>query len=194
MFLRENEVGRRVAPWLRRGDSVLDYGAGTGRLSRWLAAKAGVEPTLADLVEYGNRRRDFPFLTMEGPFDLGCEDRAFDAVLLLFALHHNPYEAQGKVLSEAVRASRRRLIVLEDTPFHAVDRAANVFWDTVLNLRHGVPTPFAFRGVEEWREVFEEHGLEVVHVESYRPLWPTLGTYHHSLFVLDREDAAPGTE
>jgi len=36
--------------------------------------------------------------------------------------------------------------------------------------------------------------LEVVHVESYRPLWPTLGTYHHSLFVLDREDAAPGTE
>ena len=64
MFLRENEVGRRVARHLRPGDRLLDYGAGTGRVSRWLAARAGVRPTLADLVDYGNRRREFPFLRL----------------------------------------------------------------------------------------------------------------------------------
>jgi SAM-dependent methyltransferase len=190
MFLRENEVGRRVARHLEPGWRVLDFGSGTGLVSRWLAERVGIEPVLADLVEYGNRRRDLPFLKIDDPFDVPAPDGAFDAVLLLFALHHNPYEAQGKVLAEAARLAERRLIVIEDTPFNRVDHAFNAFWDKVLNLRHGVPIPFAFRGVEEWLAVFMEHDLEAVHVESYRPRWPTLMTYHHTLFVLQHD---PGT-
>jgi len=187
MLLRENEVGRRVAPHLRTGDRLLDLGAGTGRMSRWLAREAGVRPTLADMVEYSNRRRDLPFIRMDDPYHVEAEDHSFDVVLLLFALHHNPFEAQGKVLAEAVRLADRRVVVMEDTPTNRVDRAFNVLWDKVLNLRHGVPTPFAFRDADEWVGLFEEHGLQVRHVETYRPKWPTLGTYHHSLFVLDRE-------
>ncbi|TMK81974.1 MAG: class I SAM-dependent methyltransferase [Actinobacteria bacterium] len=184
MFLREGEVGRRVAPHLRSGERILDFGTGTGRLSRWLAGRVGVLPTGADLVEYGNRRRDVPFIRMDDPFHVPAPDRSFDAVLLLFALHHNPFEAQGKILAEAARLARRRLIVLEDTPMSPVDRVCNVFWDKVLNSRHGVPTPFTFRSVGEWIDVFAEHDLELEHVESYRPKWPTLMTYHHSVFVL----------
>src|SRR5437867_3218905 len=116
MFLRDNEVGRRVAPYLRRGDRVLDYGAGTGLISRWLAREVGIESTLADLVEYGNRRRDFPFVKMDDPFRVPQPDRSFDVVLLLFTLHHNPYEAHTKVLGEAGRLADRRLVVIEDTP------------------------------------------------------------------------------
>ena len=189
MILREREVGRRVAPHLRPGERVLDYGAGTGLVSRWLSATAGIRPTLADLVEYRNRRPEFPFIQMDDPFDVPAPDGAFDAVLLLFALHHNPYEAQGKVLAEAARLARRRVVILEDTPLNGVDHAFNVFWDKVLNVRHGVPTPFAFRGADEWLAVFMEHGLEPVHVETYRPKWPTLMTYHHSLFVLRHEES-----
>ena len=124
---------------------------------------------------------------MEDPYRVPAPDGSFDVVLLLFALHHNVYEAQGKVLGEATRLARRRLVVMEDTPRGPVDRAFNVAWDRVLNLRHRVPTPCAFREVGEWVGIFEEHGLLVRHVETYRPAWPTLWTYHHSLFVLDRE-------
>ncbi|CAN5179197.1 hypothetical protein BH20ACT24_BH20ACT24_02270 [soil metagenome] len=193
MFLRENEVGRRVAPYLEAGDTVLDLGAGTGRMSLWLARRACVRPALADVVPYSNRQRGFQFLSMDDPFHVPAEDRSFDVVLLLFALHHNPYEAQGKIVAEAVRLMRRRLVVVEDTPFGRVDHAFNVAWDKVLNLRHGVPTPFAFRSVPEWLDVFLEHGMRAVHVESYRPRWPTLMTYHHSVFVLEPEGglAAP---
>jgi hypothetical protein len=63
----------------------------------------------------------------------------------------------------------------------------NTFWDRTLNLRHRVPTPCAFRSVEEWVPVFLEHGLETTYSETYRPKWPTLMTYHHTLFVLNRE-------
>src|SRR5207249_1289727 len=82
-------------------------------------------------------------------------------VLLLFALHHKPYEAQGKVLTEAARLSKRRVIVLEDTPMSRADLRWNTFWDKVLNLRHRVPTPCAFRSVDEWEPVFMEHGLGI---------------------------------
>jgi SAM-dependent methyltransferase len=187
MFLREGEVGGRVARHVGRGDRVLDYGAGTGLVSRWLAVRAGIEPTLADLVDYPNRRKEFPFIRLDDPFHVPAEDASFDAVLLLFALHHNPYEAQGKVLSEAARLAARRLIVLEDTPMSRVDHVFNVFWDKFLNLRHGVPTPCTFRGVEEWLDVFSEHDLEATYVESYRPKWPTLMSYHHTLFVLEQD-------
>ena len=166
---------------------MLDYGAGTGLISQWLAGTRDIRPTLADLVEYGNRRRDLPFLRMQDPFHVPAEDGAFDAVLLLFALHHNPYEAQSKVLAEAVRLADRRLIVIEDTPTTRVEHVCNVFWDKVLNLRHRVPTPCAFRSVDEWEPVFMEHGLGITYTETYRPKWPTLMTYHHTVFVLDRE-------
>jgi SAM-dependent methyltransferase len=187
VFLRENEVGGRVGRYLARGWDVLDYGSGTGLISGWLADRLGIRPTLADILDYGNRRRDLSFMRLDDPFHVPAGDASFDAVLLLFTLHHNPYEAQSKVLTEAARLASKRLIVLEDTPMNRVDRAFNVFWDKVLNLRHGVPTPFAFRTVSEWLDVFLEHGLRPSHVETYRPKWPTLMTYHHTLFVLERE-------
>src|SRR5207245_11300844 len=106
MFLREGEVGRRVAPHLRSGERILDFGSGTGRLSRWLAGRVGVFPTGTDLVEYGNRRRDVPFIRIDDPFHVPAPDRSFDAVLLLFALPHNPLEAQGNILADAAPLPR----------------------------------------------------------------------------------------
>jgi hypothetical protein len=108
-------------------------------------------------------------------------------VLLMFVLHHVAgAEDQERVLDEAVRIARRRVAIVEDTPTSSFDRAFNVAWDWLLNVRHGVPTPFSFRTVEAWLESFKERNLSIAHVETYRPLWPTLGTYHHTVFVLDR--------
>lgn len=185
--LRENEVGARVAPHLRAGWEVLDVGSGTGRVARWLAARTGVRPTLTDVVEFGNRVGGFPYVRLEDPLRLPFDDGAFDAVLMLFVLHHVPaWEDQERLVAEAARTARRRVVLIEDTPLSRADRLFNVGWDWILNLRHGVPKPFTFRTVEGWRSVFARAGLAERHRATYRPLWPTLATYRHTLFVLDR--------
>jgi ubiquinone/menaquinone biosynthesis C-methylase UbiE len=187
MLLRENEIGRRLGGWLEPGQTVLDLGAGTGYISRWLRDRIGVRPTLTDVVAYHNRERSLPFIELAEPFSIPVPDASFDVVMLLFVLHHvHRREDQDRLLDEAVRIARTRLIVLEDTPRTRVDRILNVGWDFLLNLRHRVPTPFTFRVVEEWTKAFKERDLSIVHIDTYRPKWPTLMSYPHSLFVLDR--------
>jgi ubiquinone/menaquinone biosynthesis C-methylase UbiE len=186
VFLRENEIGERIAPWVEPGMRLLDLGSGTGRIADWLARRRGIQPTMADLVEYPNRTRAYPFLKLDDPVKLPADDDAFDAVMLLFVLHHMPaWDDQERLVEEVARVASRRVILIEDTPLSRIDRAFNVAWDWVLNRRHGVPTPFTFRDVAGWRAVFGRAGLAVRHAETYRPLWPTLGTYRHTLFVLD---------
>jgi ubiquinone/menaquinone biosynthesis C-methylase UbiE len=187
MSLRDNEVGGRVAPHLEAGMDVLDLGSGTGRISRWLARRAGIRPTLADVVEFGNRVGGYRYVRLEDPFRLPFEDRSFDAVLMLFVLHHVvAWPDQERLVAEAARVARSRVVVIEDTPTSALDRAFNVAWDWTLNLRHGVPKPFTFRSARGWERVFRRAGLRVAHRQTYRARWPTLLTYHHTVYALDR--------
>jgi SAM-dependent methyltransferase len=185
--LREDEIGARVASHLDPGSEVLDLGSGTGRMSRWLARRAGIRPTLADVVEFGNRIGGFPYVRLTDPLHLPFADRSFDAVMMLFVLHHVArWEDQERLVVEAARVARHRMVIIEDTPTSAFDRAFNTAWDWLLNLRHGVPTPFTFRSPAGWEQVFARTGLRVAHRETYRARWPTLLTYHHTLFVLER--------
>jgi ubiquinone/menaquinone biosynthesis C-methylase UbiE len=186
MRLRENEVGTRLAPHLAPGMDVLDLGSGTGLISSWLARRVGIRPTMADVTEFDNRVLDHPYIRMDDPFVVPVDDASFDAVMMLFVLHHiEEWEDQERLVREAMRVSRGRLLILEDTPTSLVDRTFNVAWDWLLNLRHGVPTPFTFRTVDGWRQVFRGLELEERHAETYRARWPTLMTYHHTLFVLE---------
>lgn len=187
--LRDDEIGSRIAPHLTADMEVLDLGAGTGRISKWLARRVGIRPTLADVTEFDNRVTGFPSLRLEEPARIPVPDRSFDAVLMLFVLHHvERWSDQERLVAEAVRVSRRRLVVIEDTPTSRLELTLNTWWDWVLNRRHGVPTPFTFRTVRGWAEVFRRHGLRITASDTYRARWPTLMTYHHTAFVLDRTD------
>jgi ubiquinone/menaquinone biosynthesis C-methylase UbiE len=185
VFLRENEIGNKVARALEPGWSLLDVGSGTGLISKHVRDRAGVDPTLTDLVFYD--RTGLPRLEMTSPTTIPAGDASFDAVMLLFVFHHmDRWEDQEALLDEVVRVARRRVIVIEDTPESRLDRVFNTFWDKVLNLRHGVPTPFTFRSSAEWSELFERRGLTIAQRDTYRAKWPTLMTYHHTFFALDR--------
>src|SRR5919204_4714652 len=110
MFLRENEVGTKIAPYLERGQTVLDLGAGTGYISRWLRDRIGIQPTLTDVVAYDNRDTSIPFFHLTDPFSVPVQDGAFDAVMLLFVFHHvDRFADQERLLDEAIRVARSRV-------------------------------------------------------------------------------------
>jgi ubiquinone/menaquinone biosynthesis C-methylase UbiE len=187
MFLRENEVGSKVAPHLERGATLLDLGAGTGYISRWLAERTGVVPTLTDVVSYHNREKSLPFIELDDPFRVPRPDADFDVVMLLFVFHHvDRLEDQERLLDEAVRLAKRRIVVLEDTPETRLDLMFNKGWDWLLNRRHRVPCPFTFRAAHEWTDLFKQRDFSIAHADTFRPTWPTLKTYPQTLFVLDR--------
>jgi len=186
VFLRENEVVRKLAPWIEPGETFLDLGSGTGLVARRLARYAKANATACDIHEFDNRI-DLPYLRQTDPLRVPAADRSFDVVVMCFVLHHIPeWNDQLIVAAEAMRVANKRVLVLEDTPFNTVDLIFNKGWDWVLNQRHGIPVPFTFRSKEQWTDIFSQNGFRVGHTESYRPKWPTLGMYHHSLFVLER--------
>jgi SAM-dependent methyltransferase len=193
MFLRENEIGGRLAPWLTPGTDVLDLGSGTGQISRWLAKRIGIRPAMADVVEFGNRVGGYPYIRLDDPFRVPVDDGSFDAVMLLFVLHHvERWGDQERLLREAIRITRSRLLILEDTPASPLERRVNAAWDWALNLRHGVPRPFTFRTAEGWTTLFRRSGLSLTRRETYRAKWPSLMTYRHTLFVMDRIPSSRG--
>ena len=187
MFLRENEVGQNVAPWLERGQTMLDLGAGTGFMSRWLQERTGVVPTLTDQVSYHNRAKTLSFIQSDDPFSVPVEDGSFDVVMMLFVFHHvESYADQPRLLDEAIRIARDRVVIMEDTPENRLDLMFNKGWDWLLNRRHGVPCPFTFRSPDGWLRLFKTRNVSIVHTKTYKPLWPTFKMYPHSVFVLDR--------
>jgi ubiquinone/menaquinone biosynthesis C-methylase UbiE len=186
---RVDEVTRHVVPFVGEGEQILDLGCGTGKISRELRDASGVKPTLADVVAYN--RTDLPYILLDDPYRVPVPDGSFDVVLLLFVLHHvGDAEGQRRVFDEGCRIARRAVLVMEDTPEGRFERAVNTVWDFVLNAYLGVATPFTFRTTAQWLREFERNGMVASHVERYRPMWPTLKTYHHTFFVLEKR--APG--
>ncbi len=165
------------------GQSLLDLGAGEGWVAEGLRALA---PVWTCGVDVG------PFRLTRGPYAiydgarLPFRDSTFDATLLSLVLHH--CEAPEAVLGEAVRVTRTRLLVVESVYRTPRER----FWLDLLDgrlnrYRHGgmMSVPRAFRRPEEWRALFESHGLRLIALEWLGGRFERL-VHHPLLFVMDK--------
>jgi len=98
---------------LRRGDRILDLGAGTGRFSR-LAAEVGSVVAADASLDMMSRARDkgsFPLVRADA-HRLPFRRDAFDVTLLVMVLHQLP--DYPRALSEVARVSRRVAIATSD--------------------------------------------------------------------------------
>jgi ubiquinone/menaquinone biosynthesis C-methylase UbiE len=183
-FLRRyaDSEAAAVAPFLR-GRRILDLGAGEGYVAAALRRRIPVWVCSADVGLF--RRVDAAYVTYDGS-RLPFRDAAFDTTLLLLTLHH--CAAPETVLDEAVRVTRRRLIVLESVYRNWRER----FWLDLLDSRlnryrhHGqMPVALAFRCPQEWEWLFASRRLKVVATHYLGSWWERL-VHHPALFVCEK--------
>jgi len=195
-----NPVARVVGAGLRRyaireadgvtpflvGTRLLDLGAGEGYVAATLRTRTGIWACSVDVGPF--RRVPGPYVTYDGS-RLPFRDGAFDTTLVLLTLHHAA--TPEAVLDEALRVTRRRLIIIESVFRTRLERLCLDLLDGRLNAyRHdgAMPVPRAYRRPEAWQALFESRALRALEVRWLGAWWERL-VHHPLLFVLERRPA-----
>ena len=147
-----------LVPHLTPGASVLDVGCGEGYVLDELAARGIRDVHGVDIVDI-RRNKDYPFRLYDG-VKLPFLDRTFDLVVLSFVLHHVPNERKVALLEEALRVSRAKVVIIEDTPSTVFDRLMNRRHGEAYRRKIGSTAAFGFLTEGEWRWLFRGMGLE----------------------------------
>jgi SAM-dependent methyltransferase len=169
----------RLAPYLRtafeasdHGRSgrprVLDLGAGEGYVGRAVERRYRARVQLCDLIDLC--RVDLPHDRYDGR-TLPYPDDTFDATVLYFVLHHA--EDPERVLSEALRVTRGRVIVVESVvtgplqhrALHAADRLANRLRSA--NTMRPQEEHLDFRPTDDWIQAAHSLGAHVDTVSEF---------------------------
>ena len=161
------------------GNSVLDVGAAEGWTGEMIKAdEASRNVQLLDVTDLN--QTDLPHTVYDGttfPFP----DNSFDTGTLLLILHHcsNP----DRVLDEAIRVTRKRLIVTESVYHNPLGRALLFVADNAVNgLRSNgtMATGLKFKKPQTWEAKFKQKNLTLRHKQ-----WISEGFHKHILYVLD---------
>ncbi len=167
-----------VRPFIE-GNVVLDIGAAEGWTGSMITSAAPHRDVyLLDVADFN--QTELPLILYDGqtfPF----KDKRFDTSLLLLILHHctNP----ERVLSEALRVTRKRLIITESVYRFQVGRAMLFLADNLVNgLRsHArMATGLRFCTTEEWEARFSKMNVTL----AYKG-WISKGFHKHVIYVLD---------
>ncbi len=171
------------------GQSVLDYGCGSGYLAARLA-KGGYKVFTTDVLDYRYAEaRHLPFVQMASATDISYPDDSVDVALVLAVLHHiNPDDLPGVI--QRLRKIARYALIKEDTygllpqveglteslamqpllrSFVAmpleVQQQVLALIDFFANaIAQGLPEmnmPFEFKTVTEWERVLLQNGFRV---------------------------------
>jgi len=157
--------------FIKEEEKILDIGAGGGWISEELQKRKKTSNTLLDVINLN--QTDLPLIIYNGK-DIPLEDNSFDSALLICVLHHcqNP----ERVLQEARRVVKDKIIIVENVPSNRFSRFAMCCEDVFLNLgfcmlgnsfKEIINLPFNFKKISGWKNLFEEIGLKVIHEKKF---------------------------
>lgn len=157
-----------LAPWLPEDGVVADIGSGDGAVAvQILARRPRLRIEGFDVM--ARPHAAIPVREFDGR-RLPLDDRSVDAVILVDVLHH--CDSPGDMLAEALRVSRRLILIKDHRLGHPAARAMLTAMDWVGNRPHGVVLPFNYWDERRWRAAWDRLGLRVLHYEATVNLYP----------------------
>jgi SAM-dependent methyltransferase len=192
-------LASKLISHLETGDKVLDIGCGSGMLGEAVLKYRGCPNGVTYRGLEKSKRGGEPIEVLEYKAgQLPFVDQAFDVVILADVLHHE--EQKDFLLSEAARVSKRVLVVKDHKPEGFLGFWRVCFLDWAANNPYEVKCLYRYHTREEWRVMFEEHGLIPISEETSLDLYPPLFNFlfgrrlQYFVVLQRRNNAEPGRD
>ena len=162
--------------WLNKNDRVLDIGCGNGIITKLLRDRFEIKVLGCDIKNY--LVYNIPFKKFNG-IKLPFQANEFDNIFLNDVLHHISYKAQGRLVQEAIRVSKKVLI------FDAEPTIFGKIADMILNKYHygDLNIPLSFRNIKDWKKIFKKLSLQSRVIKLKKPFWYP---FSHIAFELEK--------
>ena len=151
---------RRFESFLTAGSQVLDIGGAWGFYFEPLVRR-GHFVTVLDVAKPTYQRTPVVLYDSDGPFPF--PDKSFDISLIVTVLHHADHPE--RILDEAIRVTRKTIIIVEDLYRHPCGKFWTVLRDQIYNFEY-FGHPKQFRTAQGWQDLFKEKKLESVYFEE----------------------------
>lgn len=184
--LRERaiKIFENLTPYLV-GDNILDLGAGNGLLGEAISINTGKNVFLVDVVNYN--LSSLPMNIFAQGNTVPFEDKSVDTTIIYLVLHHS--DNPVKTLQEAIRVTKKRIIIMEGYIDDEFMKESNIFFDWFCNrvlLHSDINVPLNFHTTNDWEKIFQQNKLSVQFKNILGIDEPKAPEYH-VLYVLDLE-------
>lgn len=162
--------------WIKKGDSIIDIGCGTGVVTKNLTKYFSSKITGADIKNYSLYK--MPFIKI-AKGKIPIKNNMFEFSMFNDVLHHINREDQPDTLKEAARVSKKVLI------FEFKPTISGKLFDKILNKFHygNLDVPLSMRTLEEWTDLFKSLGFKYQSMILKRPFWYP---FSHMAFIISK--------
>ena len=176
---RALKIALQLKDFIKKGERILDIGLGNGYVAKKIKEHYKVYMEGVDVIDYNETNIKN---TIYDGLNLPFKDKSFDAVIILQTLHHCTY--QIRVLKEAKRVSRKRIIIMEDIYNNLFEKMTTFLHDYISNKRKGIDCPYYFHNKAEWQAIFKKLRLKIVkETDTVSKYW--LFKFNNVTYVLD---------
>lgn len=178
-----------ISPHLKKGESVLDLGGGSGEVANLMQAQ-GCKVTIADVLNWN--KSGLPFVQVKDNH-VALPDGSFDTVVVLTVFHHS--DDPAALVSEAFRLAKNRVIFIESVTENPQEFAYGAwidwFYNRVINYspepQKKINVPLHFLPSGKWEELVRTLTGLTPKVSQSLGIYQWLNPEHHHLFVYEKQ-------